>query len=78
MKSKKSEKQICPKCGSTDIQTDFSNSVAVRIGHFINLKKCNNCKNIGTFFPIVKQKKEAIKKSKKPNLIYILFRPKKK
>src|SRR3989344_4465720 len=45
--------QICPKCKSPDIETDFSNAGAVSVGHFVNLKKCNNCGHNGTFFPTI-------------------------
>ena len=55
MKKQKSEKQICPKCGSVDIQTDFSNPAGVATGNFINTKKCKKCSHIGTLFPIIKK-----------------------
>jgi len=42
--------QICPQCGSPDIETDFSNPAAVIRG-FLHVKKCNNCNHEGTFFP---------------------------
>jgi hypothetical protein len=44
--------QICPVCSSADIENDFSNPAAVATG-FMNLKKCNNCGNKGTFFPTI-------------------------
>jgi len=63
---KKSEKQICPKCRGTDIQTDFSNPGKVATGHFINTKKCNKCGHVGTFFPIIEKR---LKYTNKNNFI---------
>ena len=59
-KSKIEAVQICPKCGSPNIETDFSNAAAVSYG-VLQTKKCNNCGQTGQFFP-----KVAISKLKKP------------
>lgn len=48
----KSRIQICPQCGSPDIQTDFSNAGAIARG-FMGVMKCNHCNHEGTFFPTV-------------------------
>jgi len=48
--------QICPKCNSTDIATDFSNAAAVSHG-FLNVQRCNNCNHEGTFFPSIPVKR---------------------
>ena len=61
---KKSNILICPKCNSSDVETDFSNAVAVARG-FIEIKKCNNCEHTGTFFPsISKEKLKKLKESR--------------
>jgi predicted RNA-binding Zn-ribbon protein involved in translation (DUF1610 family) len=52
--------QICPQCGSPNIETDFSNAAGVIRG-FFNTIKCKNCGHEGTFFPTVN-----IKELKKP------------
>jgi len=58
--------QICPHCGSPDIETDFSNAAAVAFG-YLSIIKCNNCKHEGTFFPTVPISK--IKKPIKPSQV---------
>ncbi|MBI2451546.1 hypothetical protein HYV50_00540 [Candidatus Pacearchaeota archaeon] len=53
---------MCPKCNSTDVQTDFSNPAMVESGMFINSRVCNNCGYRGDFFP--KAVKDRIPKLK--------------
>ena len=55
--------QVCPKCFSPNIETDFSNAGAVALGFFQNIKKCNNCGHSGTFFPKISENKIKVKKS---------------
>ncbi|MCA9485605.1 MAG: hypothetical protein KC506_02055 [Nanoarchaeota archaeon] len=54
-KTSKERIQVCPQCGSPDIQTDFSDAGRVATGVF-NVMKCNHCKHEGTFFPTVNKK----------------------
>lgn len=66
-KKSKEAMQICPQCGSPNIETDFSNAGAISLG-FIQVKKCNNCGHTGTFFPKIpadKVKKPLTKKQAK-------------
>jgi hypothetical protein len=56
--------QICPQCGSPDIETDFSNPGAINWG-FLSSKKCNNCGHVGTFFPSISKNKVKAKPSSK-------------
>jgi len=71
-KTTKSEKkkvkriQVCPRCNSPDIETDFSNAASVYYGA-LSVKICNNCKHKGTFFPTVPI--SNIKNIKKPSQI---------
>ncbi len=53
---KKDRIQICPQCGSPDIETDFSNAAAITRG-FLNVMKCNHCGHEGTFFPTIHKSK---------------------
>lgn len=63
--------QVCPKCFSPNIETDFSNAAAVATGFFQNIKKCNNCGHSGTFFPkISKSKIKTKQKSEVKNQTY--------
>jgi hypothetical protein len=48
--------RICPKCGSIDVHTDFSNPVVWASGTTIKYQ-CNSCKNMGIFFPEISIKK---------------------
>lgn len=55
-------RKICPKCGSTDVQTDFSNPVVWAYG--ANTKyKCRSCGHISALFPEIS--KYEIKSYKK-------------
>ena len=54
--------QICPRCNSPDIETDFSNAAGVVRGYF-NVKRCNHCGHHGTFFPMITLK--SLKKVRK-------------
>ena len=47
--------KICPKCGSTNISTEFSNPANVAYGNALNYV-CNNCNYITKVFPEVKSK----------------------
>lgn len=62
----KSRIQICPQCGSSNIQPDFSNAGAITRG-FMATVRCNNCGHEGTFFPTIEKTK--LKKSLKPKKI---------
>ena len=44
--------RICPKCGSTNIKTDFSNPVVWAYGTTTKYK-CISCSYLGTIFPEV-------------------------
>ncbi len=59
--------QICPKCGSPDIEVDFTNAAAVSAGFIGQVKKCNYCGHTGKFFPEVPISK--VKKLKEKNEI---------
>ncbi len=45
----------CPKCNSTDVQTDFSNPAMIQSGMFVNSRVCNNCGYKSDFFPEVEE-----------------------
>ena len=51
--------QVCPKCGSPDIETDFSNAGAISFG-ILNNKKCNHCSHVGSFFPAIQKNKVKV------------------
>ena len=57
--------QVCPKCESPDIETDFSTPADVLGGMYPHT--CNNCKHVGKIFPEinVKDLKHPIPKDKK-------------
>ncbi|MBI2653764.1 hypothetical protein HYX02_03035 [Candidatus Woesearchaeota archaeon] len=67
--------KICPKCGSTDTKTDFSNPVVWAYGTTVKYK-CNSCWHLGVSFPEVLQnkinnyKKELNKKIKEGKHTY--------
>lgn len=42
--------RICPKCGSTSVQTDFSNPVVWAYGTTTKFR-CNSCSYVGNLFP---------------------------
>jgi hypothetical protein len=44
--------QVCPKCGSVDLEIDFSNPVVWDYGTR-SLYKCRDCGNMGAVFPEV-------------------------
>lgn len=44
--------KICPKCGSIDVQTDFSNPADWALG-ITPRYKCNSCNHESTIFPEV-------------------------
>jgi len=72
IKYKKSKNfiKICPKCGSINVQTDFSNPVVWDYGTPAKYK-CNSCGYLASTFPEVLAKKIADfkKKLKKENKI---------
>lgn len=47
--------KICPKCGSTDVQVDFSNA-SFAIGSPVS-HNCNSCGTVGMVFPEVEESK---------------------
>ena len=47
---------VCPRCGSTNVATDFSNPLVWAYGIPSNYK-CNECRNIGKFFPQIDKDK---------------------
>lgn len=63
--SKQKEKyyKICPKCGSTEVKTDFSNPVVWNYGATVKYQ-CKSCGHLGEFFPEVTEDKKRSFKSK--------------
>ncbi len=55
---------ICPECGSTDIETDFSNPVVWDFGAPPK-KRCRSCGYIAEVFPEIEQKKSSAYQKKK-------------
>ena len=47
--------KICPKCGSTNVSTEFSNPANVAYGNALNYF-CNKCDYVAKIFPEVKTK----------------------
>ena len=69
-KAKRKFFTVCPKCGSLDVSSDFSNPALVATGLINNAKVCNNCGYSSYFFPekqIDKKKSRESKKSKTSN-----------
>ena len=47
---------VCPVCGSTNVETDFSNPLVWAAGTPSNYK-CHSCGHVGTFFPQIDRDK---------------------
>jgi len=63
MKTKEKEEyiQVCPKCGSPDLDFGFHSAAGASVG--LSSIKCNNCGHIGRIFPKIPASK--VKKPKK-------------
>jgi len=60
--------EFCPKCKSTNIQTNFGNAVALKMG--TPMKMCERCGYQSKFFPTIskKPKLEKIKNNYRPDV----------
>lgn len=72
MRNKSSKIQICPRCGSPDIQTDYTNAASIARG-FAQAMICNHCGHTGTLFPLINAKslKKPLPKNKVKNIEHL-------